>query len=94
MAQERQAGCMEHTAGETLGWVMRYIRAVERGAWTRASEARERIPGLRERLRNIPDRMAREGAALNEVKDWATKLAREATTEDVEEIQKQKLLFF
>ena len=90
MARERTAVPSVTKASCKLAWAMRYIRAVERGNWRRAAEARTAFPEISSKIGERDDKVIQRHGLDLVIHSWILQLARDTVTEAVEEVKKMQ----
>ena len=90
MSKEKATTPAKLKASEKMAWAMRYIRAVERGDWRRAAEARETFPAIGGKIGGHADGEVRSRNLEGVVHAWILELAKDTITEEIEEVRKMQ----
>eukprot|EP00972_Heterocapsa_arctica_P097144 14332785-Heterocapsa_arctica.AAC.1 len=88
MTKEGKAAPLMKDASSKLACTMRYIRAVERGDWRRAAEARKAFPEIGTKVGGHSDKVLISKNQEVVVHAWILELARATINEEVEEVKK------
>jgi hypothetical protein len=90
MAREKAAAPVKLKATDKLAWAMRYIRAVERGDWRRAAEARAAFPAIGTKVGGHNDNEVQSKNLEVGVHSWILELAKDTITEEIEEVKQMQ----
>ena len=90
MAREKAAAPVKLKAADKLAWAMRYIRAVERGDWRRAAEARAAFPAIGTKVGGHNDNEVQSKNLEVGEHSWLLELAKDTITEKLEEVKQMQ----